>query len=266
LFIGSEGTLGVVTRVVLKLYPQLPRTYTALCAVTDLNCAIAFFKQAQTELAGGVCAFELMWASYYDYIVQHVAHIKNPFDQAYPIYLIVQYQGADNSATKEMFEELLFNALAKGVLENALIAQSSREADVFWQIRDGIGDVMAMISPAVAFDISVPIKSMQDFVEQVERQLKLEFPREELLLFGHIGDSNLHLAVKLSDADHSGDVAALVYQKVGRYQGAISAEHGIGMLKKKYLSLSRSTEEMALMKELKQMLDPKRILNRGRIL
>ncbi|MCF7980876.1 MAG: FAD-binding oxidoreductase [Pseudomonadales bacterium] len=265
LFIGSEGTLGIVTRVVLKLHPRLPRTYTALCATADLGRAIAFFKQAQTELAGGVCAFEVMWASYYDFIVQHVEHIKNPFEQAYPIYVLLQYQGADNSVINNMFEEMLFSALEKGVLRNALIAQSNREADAFWQIRDGIGDVISSISPVVAFDISIPIKSMQVFVAEVEQQLKQELPDERCMLFGHIGDSNLHLAVRLSDANHRAAVSALVYQKVGQYQGSISAEHGIGMLKKKYLSLSRSAEEIALMKEIKQMFDPKQILNRGRI-
>ncbi len=266
LFIGSEGTLGVVTRIVLRLQPKLKGTYTALCASNDFARLIQFFKHSQTELAGGVSAFEVMWTGYYDYIVENLETVKNPFSQSYACYALVQYQGADNSQMAEMFESMLCDALQRGMVDDVMVAQSSREADNFWRIRDGIGDVLKLLAPTLGFDVSIPIRDMQSFVEMVEAELKSQFPSARLLLFGHIGDSNLHLAVGLGNVDDGLKIAELVYQKVSYYQGSISAEHGIGKLKKKYLPLSRSSEELALMKQLKLALDPQQILNPGRII
>ncbi len=266
LFIGSEGTLGVVTRVVLKLQTRPQATYTALCAAPDFKCLVQLFKHAQTELAGGVTAFEVMWSNYYDYILENSDTLVNPFSQHYASYALIQYQGADNTQMTEMFEGMLGGALEMGLLQDVLVAQSSREADTFWQIRDGIGEALGQLSPALGFDVSIPIRDISAFVNAVEQPLNKQFPEACLLLFGHIGDSNLHLAIGLKDVNDGPAISELVYQKVGQYQGSVSAEHGIGKLKKKYLPLSRSEEERNLMKQLKLALDPHQILNPGRII
>lgn len=265
LFIGSEGTLGVVTRVVLRLQPMISGTYTALCAASDFNDAVAFLKHAQASSGGGVSSFEVMWSDYYRYVVEHVEQAQDPFEQAYPLYVLMECQGANSPAARELFEEMLFSALESGILQNAVLAQSLKEAESFWQIRDGIGDIAPLIAPVVAFDISVPVSCMASFLRQAEQVLGQAFPDARIFNFGHIGDGNLHVTVSIKDARDKDEVCSIVYQAVNACQGSISAEHGIGMLKKKYLPLSRSPEELALMKQLKLTLDPNQILNRGRI-
>ena len=265
LFIGSEGTLGVVTRVILRLQPHLPRTHNALCALADFKKAVGFFKYVQGNLPGGASAFELMWANYYDYIIQEVEHLRNPFTQQHAVYVLLQYQSADKTMLTDLFEQLLFDALQQDLLVDVLVAQSEREAELFWQIRDGIGDVIPQLGPVAFFDISVPINVMATFVSETEQEIEEACPGAQLLLFGHIGDGNLHLAVRLEDAAQEQPVYDMVHRKVGLYAGAISAEHGIGKTRKKYLQLSRTEEEIALMKQLKAALDPQQILNRGRI-
>lgn len=266
LFIGSEGTLGVVTRVVLRLQPLMLGTYTALCAAADFSDVVAFLKHAQAASGGGVSAFEVMWSDYYQCVVEHVESLQNPFEQAYPLYVLIEFQGANSSAIQESFEGMLFSALESGMLQNAVLAQSLKESESFWQIRDGIGEIVPLIEPVVAFDISVPVSTMKLFLQQIEQMMKQSFPDAKLYNFGHIGDGNLHVTVSMSDKDHRDEVCKIVYQAVNEQQGSISAEHGIGTLKKKYLPLSRSPEELELMEQLKYLLDPNQILNRGRIL
>ena len=261
LFIGSEGTLGVITRAVLRLQPLLPNTYTALCAASDFKNIIAFFKWAQSHLPGGVCAFEVMWSNYYRYIISHLDHLNDPFDATHEIYLLIQYQGLDQPWVYEIFEQLLLDGMEQGMLDDVLIAQSSREAEIFWQIRDGIGEVIHQFSPAIAFDISVPLGQMHDFIAEIQQ----DFPKADQMLFGHIGDGNLHLTVRLSDVAEKARVSERVYKKIGKFRGSISAEHGIGRIKKDYLIYSRSEQEINLMQTLKRALDPNQILNRGRI-
>lgn len=265
LFIGSEGTLGVITRAVLSLQPLFPGIYTALCAASDFKNVIAFFKWAQSHLPGGVCAFEVMWSDYYRYIVSQLSHLNDPFRSTHEIYLIIQYQGPDQPLIYEMFEQMLLSGLEQKMLDDVLVAQSSREADIFWQIRDGIGEVINRIAPSIAFDISIPLGEMHNFITDIKRELRQDFPETEQMFFGHIGDGNLHLTVRLSDMAEKGQVSERVYKKIGKYRGAISAEHGIGRIKKNYLSYSRSEQEINLMRTLKRALDPNQILNRGRI-
>jgi len=212
-----------------------------------------------------VSAYEVMWANYFECVTEQVERLNSPFPQKYGIYVLLQYQSADNAIINDLFEQVLFDALQQGMLLDALVAQSVREAEHFWQIRDGVAEIIPLLNPLIAFDISVPINLMSAFVTEVEEDLEANFPGTQLLLFGHIGDGNLHLAVRLQQEEQEKAICDLVYQRVGRYRGAVSAEHGIGKAKTAYLHLSRDHEEIALMKQLKTLLDPNQILNRGRI-
>ncbi|MFL2554264.1 MAG: FAD-binding oxidoreductase [Candidatus Rariloculaceae bacterium] len=266
LFIGTEGTLGVVTRAVLRLYPQMPSTCTALCAVRSFPDIISLLRQTQIEVGSSLSAYEVMWASYFDYVTDYIEKLQSPFAHSYPLYALIETEGTNAATDMERFERALGAALESGVIEDAVVAKSEKEAQTFWSIRDGIAEITTALTPYAGVDVSLSISDMPAFLEQVNQQLKLRFNEVVNLVFGHVGDCNLHLFIttgKEEDVDH---ILALVYKITGEYEGSISAEHGIGTLKREYLHYSRNDAEVALMRNLKQTLDPKGILNNHRVI
>jgi FAD/FMN-containing dehydrogenase len=266
LFIGSEGTLGVVTRAVLRLYPKLPSKVTALCALGGFDDAVALLHALQARLGGDLSAFEAMWASYFHYVLEHVDALHSPFAGRHPIYVLTEIEGTDDALDRERLERALAAALEAGILADASLAQSEREARSFWAIRDSIGEVTPTLQPLLAFDVSLAVADMPAFLEHVDK----EFERYETpvtnLVFGHLGDNNLHLAVTTRRARDVEPLCDIVYRAVGRHRGSVSAEHGIGTLRRGYLHHSRSAAEIALMRRLKAALDPLGILNASRVL
>jgi FAD/FMN-containing dehydrogenase len=267
LFIGTEGTLGIVTRAVVRLFPKQPVKLAALCAVGDFEAAVALLHAAQRELAGSLSAFEAMWASYFDRVVAHVAASRSPFDGVHALYVLLETEGSDEKAERERLERLLESALTAGTIVDAAIAQSERERRDFWALRDGIAEITAALQPMLAFDVSMPIGEMPPFLARVERDFAARFGagRVTNLVFGHLGDNNLHLAVTTGAAEDLPPLSAVVYEAAGAHRGSISAEHGIGVLRRPYLHLCRTPEELALMRRLKRALDPHGILNPGRV-
>ena len=263
LFIGTEGTLGIVTRAVLRLFVMPESRSTALVALESFDDVIRFLHFMSRDFSGSLSSFEVMWDSYYDYIIEHVPTVSNPFDEAYPIYVLTEI--SDKSGQNGL-ENALADELEAGRILDAVICKSERERQAVWAIRDGVGDAMAVIRDNTNFDVSVPINKMSDFLAQLEIEIKKLLPDTLLLVFGHIGDSNLHLVFTVDRKEDKKTVYDVVYKHVGAYNGSVSAEHGIGIQKRAYLHLSRSDEEIALMKLLKQAVDPKSILNPGRIL
>jgi len=266
LFVGSEGTLGVVSRAVLRLYPALPARTAALLAVADFRACVAALHALQAKLGGSLSAFEAMWASYFDCVIDRIESLRSPFESEYPLYLLVQSEGSDHTADRERMDSALGELLETGVILDAAVAQSERETDSFWQIRDGIAEITASLQPLVAFDVSVPIRDMPSFLEAAGTALAAAFPGVTNLVFGHIGDNNLHLTVTTGHHDDLERISEIVYSATSDVGGSIAAEHGIGMSRRKYLHLSRSESEIALMRQLKETLDPKGILNPGRVL
>ena len=266
LFIGSEGTLGIVTRAVLRLWPAMPARSAALVAVADFAGCVSLLKTLQAKLGGSLSAFEAMWASYFDCVIDRVAKLRSPFDAAYPLYVLVQSEGADHAADLERLETALAELLESGVVLDAAIAQSERERDAFWQIRDGIAEITAGLQPLVAFDVSVPVRDMPAFLDSAQSALEREFPGVTCLVFGHVGDNNLHLTVTTGSHADLERIAELVYAATSEVDGSIAAEHGIGASRRGYLHLSRTAAELDLMRRLKATLDPDNILNRHRVL
>jgi FAD/FMN-containing dehydrogenase len=268
LFIGSEGTLGIVTRAVLRLFPQPAERAVAACALDGFAQVKAFLGAMRRRLGGDLTAFEVMWSPYYIRATQHVPGVVAPLPPGHPFYAIVECAGVDGERTRELFEAALGDSLAAGHLANAVIAKSEAEAAAVWRLRDAAIEVAMTILPVTGYDVSLPIEHMERFAEEVERVVRLIDPAAFALVFGHLGDGNLHLAVHHSGTIEGGELAIdkAVYDATGAVGGSISAEHGIGLLKRPYLDRSRTPAEIALMRTLKAAMDPKNILNPGRII
>ena len=265
LFIGTEGTLGIVTRAVLRLFPKLPAKTTALCAVADFDACVALLHALQGQLGGALSAFEAMWAPYFHYVIDHVDGVRSPFDVRHPIYVLIETEGTDETSDRERMESALTRLFEDGVLIDAALAQSSREAASLWNIRDGIAEITPLLQPMLAFDVSMPISAMPGFLARVDEEFNATFGAVTTLIFGHVGDSNLHLSVTTGREEDLDGLCEIVYSATGAVSGSISAEHGIGVHRLKYLRHSRSEDEIALMRRLKGALDPDGLLNAGRV-
>ncbi len=268
LFIGSEGTLGVVTRAVLRLFPQPLTRFAALCALNNLGDVVKFLHHLQLNLAGGLSAFEVMWDDYFNLVLGHIPALKSPFRQEHPMYVLIEFEGGQEKTDEETFTDALAEAVNAHWLVDAAIAKSEKEMEQFWRIRDGVSELLPKFSSGgvANFDISIPVGSMERVLRAINADLTVAFSEVTKLAFGHLGDSNLHLLVSSGNPADTERIYDIVYRRVGELQGSISAEHGIGMSRKKHLHRSRSAAEIEVMRKLKSVLDPKGILNPGRVL
>lgn len=265
LFIGSEGTLGLVTRVVMRLFPENAAKHTALCALPDFSSVVKLLKLMNEQFSGGLSAFEVMWDDYLSMVIDTVKDVTTPFSNSYPIYALIEYESSNNQAAVDQFESVLHTALKNDFVHDALVAKSLNEASAFWKIRDGIAELLPLLSPAANLDVSVPLSVMDRYLHHVKTALNTSFTNLTFIAFGHIGDGNLHICATTGKEQDKPALIETILRITGEFQGSVSGEHGIGLLKKPYLSYSRNDEEIALMKTLKKALDPKNILNRSRV-
>jgi FAD/FMN-containing dehydrogenase len=267
LFIGSEGTLGIVTRAVLRLRP-LPRSCnTALVAIENFEQLARFLRDMDSALGGTLSAFEVMWNDFYSLIIGDGSKHGQPLGSAHGFYVLLESTGGHEESDKTRFEGALEEAFESELIVDAVIAQSKQQREGLWAIRDDIEGLTQLLMPPIVFDISLGIPQMDGYADEVRQQLTARWPESRMVVFGHLGDGNIHLALTVGslDPDEVHAVETIVYEALGRRQGVISAEHGIGLDKREYLKHSRSTAEIALMKTLKRALDPKNILNPGKI-
>jgi FAD/FMN-containing dehydrogenase len=266
LFIGSEGTLGIVTRLVLRLR-EVPRsTQTALVGCTKFSDVTSLLKHMDASLGGSLSAFEVMWNEFFRLVTTPPSKGTAPLSQDYPYYVLIESSGGDEARDQAQFEESLGAAIESGLVADAVIATSKAQRDSIWALRDDVEQFFRMGMP-VTFDISLPVGEMEAYVADALARLEKEWPAYRRFVFGHLGDGNLHFIVAgppSREAKHG--IERCVYEPLAARSGSVSAEHGIGLEKQPWLPLSRSPAELALMQQIKRTLDPNGILNPGRVL
>ena len=266
LFIGTEGTLGIVTRCVLRLREAPISQNTALVGIENFPSIITFLKHIDSGLGGNMSAFEVMWKEFYEMVTNSLDEKSLPLKKNIPYYVLVESMGSDQVKDEEHFESLLQKALEDSVIVDAVLAKSEKERKALWAFRDDV-EKQAQYGPTVMFDVSLPINEMEEYVSKVDLNLQKYWKDFHHIVWGHLADGNLHLVVGTGDleSDTIKKIENSVYEPLELIGGSISAEHGIGLEKKPYLHLSRSEEEINYMKALKDTFDPKGILNPGLI-
>ena len=265
LFIGTEGTLGVITRLVLRLRPLPLSHQTAMLACKRFDQVTGLLGRLDALLGGTMSSFELMWREFYELVTTPPAKGRDPIAGVYPYYVIVETQGADPDGDQARFEGSLATAGEEGRFADAAIASSQAQRDAIWALRDDVVQMFRLGHPFV-FDVSLPVAEMEGYVSEVHSAFAERMPRQRCFTFGHLGDGNLHfVVVGPAGPEARGTVEEIVYQPLAARRGSVSAEHGIGIEKLAWLPLSRSDTEIALMRQLKQSLDPRGILNPGRV-
>ena len=267
LFLGTEGTLGVVTRAVLRLRPAPRSQDTAFVAIDGFEGVAAFLRHIERALGGTLSAFEVMWEDFYKLVTSPPASGHPPIPHGHSYYVLVESLGGNQEEDSARFEAALMAALEAGEIADAVIAKNQGERNAMWALRDDVGQVLQNW-PIFTFDVSLRIPDMETYLSEVKAEIARKWSEHTAMIFGHLGDGNLHVIVGVGDESVQArrDVEACVYGPLRARGGSVSAEHGIGLEKRDYLGWSRSPEEVALMRTLKATLDPKGILNPGKVL
>jgi FAD/FMN-containing dehydrogenase len=266
LFIGSEGTLGIVTRADLRLVPRPRSQGTALVACRDFNSVVQLLARVDAHLGGQLSAFEVMWPEYYEITTTPPALSVAVLPQGLGLYVLIESLGADPQADTERLEAALGEAMEAGLVVDAAIAKSDVERRAMWAPREDVFQTRRL-GPNHNFDVSMAIGDMPAYLDILRAGLSKCVPAAQLFVFGHVADGNLHLIVAAGEA-HEATFEAVercVYEPLRSIAGSISAEHGIGLERKAYLEISRSPAEIATMRALKVALDPRGILNPGKV-
>ena len=275
LFIGSEGTLGVITAATMKLYPLPQSQLTALAAVPSLQAAVDLLGLAHRHLSAGLTGFEVMGQFALRLVVKHFPQQRVPFYESAPYCVVLENSDTESdSHARSQLERLLEEALDKGCVTDAVVAESMAQARALWHIRESIPLAQAQEGLNIKHDISIAVSRIPEFVAQADAALEQAFPGVRLVNYGHLGDGNLHYNVQAPVGqdgetflrEQENAVNAVVYALVDAYKGSISAEHGIGSLKREKLEKHKSPVALGLMRSIKTALDPHNLFNPGRML
>ncbi len=264
IFVGSEGTLGIITRAVLRLWPAAPARQTAFVGVESFDQMLTLLNALKQRLEGKLSAFEALWSSFYKFMVHDTGNHQKFVDDSLPYYVLVESECVDEERGREQFIEVLGELMEEGVIADAVIAETSQQANALWAMRDDIEAMVAAFSPLIPYDISLPLRHMEAYTNEVAEALAEQFPESTCLTFGHLGDGNIHFCV--GPVKDKKAIDTVVYAILAKYKGSVSAEHGIGLSKKPYIHLSRQDAELDVMRAIKAALDPKGILNPGKII
>ena len=264
LFIGSEGTLGIITAATLKLYPDPGPKTTALIALESSGDAVRLLAHMRATIGDCIESFELISSHVFELLIRHVADSSLPFGQDHPWYVLTD---VTCGASGDDLERSLQAATVDKLVQDAVIAKNANESAALWRLRHSVAEAERAAGKALKHDVSVPVSRIEDFLQRGDALLDEIAPDAQLIAFGHVGDGNLHYNVALQPGSRAGDrVTAAIYSLVTELGGSFSAEHGVGRLKRDFLLKYRSKSEIELMRTLKRALDPLNILNPGKVI
>ncbi|MDB9762082.1 FAD-binding oxidoreductase [Alphaproteobacteria bacterium] len=273
LFIGSEGTLGIITSAVLKLFPAPRNIETALFAIPNTDAAIELLGLARNASADLLNAYELVSRIGMEMVIKHIPGAKEPIKDKYEWYVLIEFSSSSKNNLRQQMEDLFELALNKKIVLDGVIAESTQQRKELWVLRDGLNEAQKPEGGSIKHDISVPINNVSKFIDSASKCVKQFIPSSRVVAFGHIGDGNIHFNIsqplkqdKNEFLNKWNDVNKLVFDIVESLNGSFSAEHGIGKLKRKELQTYNPKIEIDLMKAIKSTFDPNNILNPGKIL
>src|SRR5271170_2273346 len=273
LFIGAEGTLGIITAAVLRLVPRPRSVETAFAGVASAEAALELLGLAQERSGGDVTSFEIMTRRGIELVLQYAAGCRDPLAAPHDWYVLIELSSQRREGLREVLEDVLARGLERNLVVDAAIADSIEQAKAFWRIREMFGEVQSHAGGSIKHDISVPVAAAPAFIREANAAVTALIPGVRPLPFGHLGDGNIHYNVSQptgADKDEYlqrwDEVNAVVFAVVKKYGGSISAEHGIGVMKRDLLPSVKDPVALDLMRSLKAMLDPNGILNPGKVL
>ncbi|MDT6964240.1 MULTISPECIES: FAD-binding oxidoreductase [unclassified Cupriavidus] len=273
LFIGAEGTLGIITAAVMKLFPAPRARVTALAAVPSPRAALALLAIAQSHASAMLTGFELMSAMCMELVTRHFPQLRYPFAEHHPQVVLLELSDSEGEQhARGIFETMMEAALDAGVVTDAVVAESVQQSRDFWNLREHIPLAQVEEGKNIKHDIAVPISRVADFIETTDALVQDAFPGARMVTFGHLGDGNLHYNVSPPagvDHDqflqHQDAINLIVHNSVQAHDGSISAEHGLGQLKVEENRRYKSEVELAMMRAIKQALDPQHLMNPGKV-
>lgn len=273
IFIGAEGTLGIITAAVLKLFPQPRAVETAFIGLPSPDAAVKLLNLAQARIGGTVTGFELMARGIIDFALKHGHGSRDPLSGQHPWYVLMEVSSQQSEGLRDAFEGFLGDAIEQDLVTDATIASSIDQRKAFWHLRHTLTEVQKPEGGSIKHDVSVPVAAVPDFLAEASDAVIALIPGSRPVPFGHVGDGNIHFNVSQPvGADKAAFLArwvemnAVVDKIVLKYQGSISAEHGIGKLKRDSLVKVKDPVALGLMRDFKQLLDPNGILNPGKVL
>ena len=273
LFIGSEGTLGIITTAVLKLFPAPNFIETAIFAIPNPQAAIQLLGLARTASADLLNAYELMNRIGMEMVIKNIPNTKEPMKTAYEWYILLEFSSSSKNNLRNQIENLFEVALNKEIALDGIIAESSKQRKELWVLRDGLNEAQKPEGGSIKHDVSIPIDNVSKFINQATKAVKKFVPNCKPVIFGHIGDGNIHFNITQPDNMNKDtylkkweDVNKIVFEIVNKLNGSFSAEHGIGKLKRNELIKYNPEIEISLMKSIKNNFDPNNILNPGKVL
>ncbi|WP_119460046.1 FAD-binding oxidoreductase [Rhodospirillaceae bacterium SYSU D60014] len=274
LFIGAEGTLGIITAAVLKLFPKPYERITAFAALDDLPSALELLTRCRAASGDAVTSFELIPRIGIDMALQHVAGTVDPLARPAPHYLLIELTATKpDSGLRAVLEQMLATALEDGLLLDATLAESGEQARRLWHLREAIVEAQKLAGGGIKHDVSVPVSRIPEFVDRAGRAVERALPGIRPVAFGHLGDGNIHFNLcQPTGMDREiffarrPDLTRIVHDIAAGLDGSISAEHGLGQLKRDEIARYKSPVELDLMRRIKKALDPQDILNPGKLL
>ncbi len=273
LFMGAEGTLGIITAAVLKLFPPPRAISTAWIGVPSPEAALSLLNIALSRAGTSLTSFEIMPRIALEFDLRHLPGARDPLSSPYPWYVLAEIFGDDEARTRELMESLLADGMEKSLVADATISESREQRNMLWKLRTAMSDVQKPEGGSIKHDISVPVSSVPAFVKEASAKVEQMIPGARVVAFGHLGDGNLHYNVSQPiGADKAKFMAKweavndAVHAIVAKYEGSISAEHGIGILKRDLLAKAKDPVALGVMHAIKKTLDPNGILNPGKVL